>query len=1606
MTLQDTDKFLVERSNTSSTLQKDQIMAELLDTDLMLVSRSGVPFKATGLEIKDSLGPPLNAPIIDTVALSEVDPEGERYTGKSFSTAINCKPISSVPITYELKATSEGTLVKQPETSVITGVSSSSTTYSSYLSGTNAGTSDVLVVENPEYVFDGSTSTEAAAINGVPGDTTIVFELPEAIDFADKVEIWCTNGNLNSVDQFVDVNDTGLPGLINTNFEPNRYAEVATGPGLLKKISIQNTNATRGISRLSAIRVDGKVLTDGDVLTTLTLTDDTDLALFTPDMVVNQNSSGTPVSSEITSVDLQLLTTAGTDNSINTFTNQSEVNNAFDGNPNTKFGFTVGGAVPDQRKVWVLSDPILVAAGSTIKVDGLCGEGFCPTIKFTDGTGLNPNSGDVTYPDSKYIESLTTGKFSGSGQYSYIRGILVNGEYLTVGSYLESKVLTLTDDTNLANFRVGDIVQGGSNQSEVWSNTPWSSTLNDPLLVWNGNINDGAYTLPQGPSTYTFATPITKITSLRFYLSASPGGDTRPEGFKVNGNNYGTLLSTTAEWVTVPETSLTSFSILGESSVYNCVVHAVEVNGQILVDAGLPDPDPNAFRIAVISEDPPSITTSGGTWADGDVVTGPSVTASGTVASVDEAAKTITLSESTGRWLVTKPNYLNSKKVNKSVVGPITTVNNVKLYTIFDAEGNVSDLSEADPGYRQILSDGSIFETLDLTFPLVLPNGKTPDETLPEGATLCVDVKADNDGGTDFMLHEESGACVTPEGTGPGPTAVMYGLRFDSTRGTELTRSGTGTGTLSYWAKTGADWFYVHDSDAAYPAAIGDGFNGYLSEYYFVDNQSLPATAFGYDYEDQGKWAPLENTVIKQNIEDAKAAAFPDDNTSQVWSRSPKNMDDASNAFDGALQGSLSNVSVTGGKGGFNFSGLTVNTSLVVYYGSSTAGNLFVNGVPTSVSSSPDNVGTPIDMGFTGNVTSIEIQTGSKGAIYGIKVDDEILVDGGFGPNGFYLPFNPAAVVTGTRFSFQGELKPVTDNNNSPEIFFADTTSTKEHRTLNAVDTDRNGVLAATYNFYDAPEGTYTIYFGNNKGAGASWADVFTVNGVTPPMNITSDLGFNSAGDFTNKYQFTGKLESITQDKGYEGSHESRLYLILFNGQTFTAVPDYSNIGVDDSGNGNNFADQNFIIGDDFLLVPSTIEAIATGHDSTDERAKSVFNGSTTVGYYGSGDSRVRMTMQLPTPLSLEGVTLFEFYAYVDAREGDVTFTFKSSTGASKSITIPTKKSSTPYTVNMSGLTNLSEITWLSNDGSYTYGYIYAISLDGNIVTWNNPDTVTDTPLKNYATLLTGSNGNLVPTSDSSTTYLGEVGTDYYYEEDSIGKVHTGGATFSSTSGKVYNFGQQPFANAGLYNDSQVWSSNVTPTALPAVNMYDGDLTTRCGNTPASGNAVNIVTSTFNPPLLNVTILEVGSYGAQSSYNELRINGGTWVPNVENASLTNWTTVYAGPGVTVNTLEFRSKTSSYSSEARGVRVNGVVLVDTGNPLAAAYGNNLFQTWEQWNNVETLFATNPIQVARFEVIKEALETYEGDKVEFRTGLMQKVSTALTAEEMAVVAVLMQ
>ena len=83
MTVNPTDKFLVNRSGSSYNVEQQNLMAQLQDDDLLLVNRNSKSYKITGAEFKDSLSSP---PIIQSVTLTEDDPAGARFTSQDFTT--------------------------------------------------------------------------------------------------------------------------------------------------------------------------------------------------------------------------------------------------------------------------------------------------------------------------------------------------------------------------------------------------------------------------------------------------------------------------------------------------------------------------------------------------------------------------------------------------------------------------------------------------------------------------------------------------------------------------------------------------------------------------------------------------------------------------------------------------------------------------------------------------------------------------------------------------------------------------------------------------------------------------------------------------------------------------------------------------------------------------------------------------------------------------------------------------------------------------------------------------------------------------------------------------------------------------------------------------------------------------------------------------------------------------------------------------------------------------------------------------------------------------------------------------------------------------------
>jgi hypothetical protein len=256
---------------------------------------------------------------------------------------------------------------------------------------------------------------------------------------------------------------------------------------------------------------------------------------------------------------------------------------------------------------------------------------------------------------------------------------------------------------------------------------------------FGGTVASGA----SGEVTITFPAPIT-VTSLRI-LGYCRNGGTLPysTSFKFNGGaeikpptNVTTIYGGRIDWIdftpllTLPIQVTTIKHILtvpnGTTEEYK--MNAVEINGKRLVggQAGKLLTFADASTFASFSPDE-AVTESGG----GDDATG-------TIDTIDAAAKTILLRDVTGTW-----------DTGSAVKGQPKTTANTKLYCKLNAAGAVSDLQSADPGFTAWTPAGTGPYTGTVTFPALLPTGAAPDTDLPAGTSITVEVEASNTSGSD-----------------------------------------------------------------------------------------------------------------------------------------------------------------------------------------------------------------------------------------------------------------------------------------------------------------------------------------------------------------------------------------------------------------------------------------------------------------------------------------------------------------------------------------------------------------------------------------------------------------------------------------------------------------------------------------------------------------------------------------------------------------------------------------------------------------------------------------------------------------------------------------
>jgi hypothetical protein len=149
---------------------------------------------------------------------------------------------------------------------------------------------------------------------------------------------------------------------------------------------------------------------------------------------------------------------------------------------------------------------------------------------------------------------------------------------------------------------------------------------------------------------------------------------------------------------------------------------AVRIDGNILYDAGL-----TGVRVTAISQSTPSITTDGGTWTVGNVVTGPATNITATYVSADAAAKTMTVSSLVGSWSANTGNFVENTVVNPIQIKPVTSA-------ITTVTGNVLTLTD-DKDLAQFAVGANVYPDppVDPSFAATTYTGNSTSQSITTG---------------------------------------------------------------------------------------------------------------------------------------------------------------------------------------------------------------------------------------------------------------------------------------------------------------------------------------------------------------------------------------------------------------------------------------------------------------------------------------------------------------------------------------------------------------------------------------------------------------------------------------------------------------------------------------------------------------------------------------------------------------------------------------------------------------------------------------------------------------------------------------------------------
>ena len=416
------------------------------------------------------------------------------------------------------------------------------------------------------------------------------------------------------------------------------------------------------------------------------------------------------------------------------------------------------------------------------------------------------------------------------------------------------------------------------------------------------------------------------------------------------------------------------------------------------------------------------------------------------------------------------------------------------------------------------------------------------------------------------------------------------------------------------------------------------------------------------------------------------------------------------------------------------------------------------------------------------------------------KVNGELLVDAGFGSNGFYLPFDPAQ--TGANYSSNAVATGDYFSGDSVSDAFDGNLRTNGFRTTMA----DSSTATLTFSTPLPVTSSVTIYFyGSDSSNGSA-----VVNDGTD--NVAID--FNTSKTDGTPFTVTGisSLKNIKFISGTGSNSNVGASGIAIDG---VLLVDHSSIGVDMSGNNNNFHDQNFGVGDSSQIW-SKFNTSANFYSLSNVYGPPsfAFDGSLKTGCLGGNGANDYLPAQFvpdsAIPFNVLKIYVKSFGGQLVTNVGgggdaDVTSTL---VDIGNDISVYTN--TTPNT--------LTSVKYNSSGSNYMA--LVGIEINGEMLI--DPlavDTVLDTPMKNYAVMESGTNGNLqlngTPGFINST--FNPSGTIYF--ELTTGANGSGGL-------------MQSLAGVSERSNSLGWSSNVDKYLIVGLTTRDDTIKIKGVNFP------------------------------------------------------------------------------------------------------------------------------------------------------------------------------